>query len=113
MRGAHATGGRAQEPPGAERETGKPVNRRTHISLSILLPASELNKRGQADSKDTFKDSLRNRGRDQRTAKKRQQKVFAQKFRQEEDQEKEREKMTQNRSGLQCDIERGVKVVVA
>ena len=91
-------------------ETGKQAH--TH-SLSILLPASELYKRGQADSKDTFKDSLRNRGRDQRTAKKRQRKVFAQNFRQEEDQEKEREKMTQNRSGLQCDIERCVKVVVA
>ena len=38
--------------------------------LSILLPASELYKRDQSDSKDTFKDSLRNRGRDQRTAKK-------------------------------------------
>ena len=89
-------------------ETGKQAH--TH-SLSIPLPASELYKRDQADSKD----SLRNRSRDQRTAKKRQRKVrvFAENFRQEEDQEKEREKMTQNRSGLQCDIERCVKVVVA
>ena len=48
-------------------ETGKQAH--TH-SLSILLPASELYKRDQSDLKDTFKDSLRNRGRDQRTAKK-------------------------------------------
>ena len=37
-------------------ETGKQAH--TH-SLSILLPASELYKRDQADSKYTFKDSLR------------------------------------------------------
>ena len=89
-------------------ETGKQAH--TH-SLSILLPASELYKRDQSDSKYTFKDSLRAgiKGRRKKATKsielllKGKRKI----------KKKNEKQMTQNRSGLQCDTERCVKVAVA